>query len=123
MSSTNSKILIFQNSTSKLTFFGPKIGRRSFLSVKSDSTFKMKSEKFLFEGLISFVEGVMLKTKNEFSTFSKNADFEYFWLFWLTKVLNHMVLNFVLVVIDHAASDENKRIENKYALCFVPSVD
>ena len=121
MSSTNSKILIFQNSTSKLNFFGPKIGRRSFLFVKSDSTFKMKSEKFLFEGLISFVEGVMLKTKNEFSTFSKNADFEYIWLFWLTKVLNHMVLNFVLVVIDHAASDENKRIENKPALCFVPS--
>ena len=43
----------------------------------------MKSEKFLFEGLISFVEGVMLKTKNEFSTFSKNADFEYIWLVWL----------------------------------------
>ena len=41
----------------------------------------MKSEKFLFEGLISFVEGVMLKTKNEFSTFSKNGggfDYELF---------------------------------------------
>ena len=31
-----------------------------------------------------------------------------------------MVLNFVLVVIDHAASDENKRIENKPPLSYAP---
>ena len=34
-----------------------------------------------------------------------------------------MVLTFVLVVIDHAASDENKRIENKSPLSYAPSVD
>ena len=34
-----------------------------------------------------------------------------------------MVLNFVLVVIDHAASDEDKRIENKPPLSYDPSVE
>ena len=33
---------------------------------------------------------------------------------------SHMVLTFVLVVIDHAASDENKRIENKPPLSYAP---
>ena len=35
----------------------------------------------------------------------------------------HMVLNLVLVVIDHAASDEDKRIENKPPLSYDPSVE
>ena len=44
--------------------------------------------------------------------------------FWSDMVkFFHMVLTFVLVVIDHVASDEDKRIENKSPLSYAPSVE